>query len=234
MAEKSTEAPRGVRGWRGTAVEIVLWSIIGVMVGWSVSTIYNEIQMFHPASHWTLQLAFAIVFAMSNALCAYLYVVYPDGSMTRRAAFWGVVLFGVGSAAVQTHYYINANLAIVPAIVMGSIGPLAEGFFSVVSGYMQHDAVAQQPVRVTKSAQAVVHKPAQVTVQPVEPAVVQDVVQQPAIAQEGATMRRLSEAKAACIAEGVQPTNAEISRRTGMHRNTVSTYMKTASAGATA
>lgn len=234
MAEKASAEPRGVRGWRGTAVEIVIWSIIGVMVGWSVSTIYSEIQLFHPASHWTLQLAFAIAFAMSNALCAYLYVVYPGGSATRRASAWGVVLFGVGSAAVQTHYYVNAELAIVPAIVMGSIGPLAEGFLAVMSGYMQQDAVVQQPVPVAKSAQAPVHKAAQPIVQPAEPAIVQDVVQQPAIAQESATMRRLNEAQAACIAEGVKPTNAELVRRTGLHRNTVGTHMKTVTVSANA
>lgn len=238
MAGSKSAGQRGMRGWRGTIVGITIWIIVGVMVAWSVSTIFEEIRAFHPAAHWTLQLAFAVAFAVSNALSCYLYVVFPEGSATRRASAWGIVLFGVGSAAVQTHFYVSAGLALIPGFVMGTIGPLAEGFFSVISGFMAQDeaayANAHAPAQVTKPAQTAVHKPAQVTVQPVEPAVVQDTVQQPTIAQEGATMRRLSEAKAACIAEGVQPTNAEISRRTGMHRNTVSTYMKAASAGATA
>lgn len=120
---------------------ILSWLIIGVIavvVLWSIINITATARHYHnTGATWLL----GIAFGLANAISVYAWAT-ASTTHVRRPAILGAILFGLGSAIIQTSLYRLEHAAWPVAIAFGSMGPLAEALLAWLEAAMRTEIAA--------------------------------------------------------------------------------------------
>lgn len=114
-------------------VSIIILITIGVIVLWSIINIAATARHYHNTwATWLLGFAFGA----ANAISVYVLATAKTASL-RRPAILGSVVFGLGSAIIQTGLYRLEAASWPMAIVFGSMGPAAEAILAWTEAAMR-------------------------------------------------------------------------------------------------
>jgi hypothetical protein len=122
---------------------LVSWlivAIIAVVVLWSIINISATARHYHATSAtWLL----GVAFGLANAVSVYAWATAKT-SQLRLPAILGAVLFGLGSAIIQTSLYRLEAAAWPVAIAFGAMGPLAEALLAWLEAAMRAELAAEE------------------------------------------------------------------------------------------
>ncbi|HHN93622.1 MAG TPA: hypothetical protein ENK17_02545 [Anaerolineae bacterium] len=108
------------------AVSAAIVAIIAIVAAWSIGNIAAMARVYHPtAATWLLGVAIGV----ANAVSVYVLAT-ANSARLRRPAIVGAIVFGGGSAIIQTGLYLLDGAAWPIALAFGSLGPLAEGILA--------------------------------------------------------------------------------------------------------
>lgn len=138
-------------------VSILILITIGVIVLWSILNIAATARHYHDTgATWLLGFAFG----GANAISVYVLATAKTASL-RRPAILGAVVFGVGSAIIQTGLYRIEAASWPMAITFGSMGPAAEAILAWIEAAMRGELEGEQ-----LAVQAVISEPPAVAPKP--------------------------------------------------------------------